>query len=61
MSPASPVYGVSDHSIEDIVAPNLYDRSAWLNAIAASQWSASEFRDGSVWAAIADVLKLPRP
>jgi hypothetical protein len=61
MSPASPVYGVSDHSIEDIVAPHLHDRSAWLNAIAASQWSASEFRDGSVWAAIADVLKLPRP
>lgn len=60
MSSASPVRGVSDHAITDIVAPNLYDRSAWLNVIAASQWSASEFRDGSAWAAIADLLNLPR-
>jgi hypothetical protein len=59
VSPASPVYGVSDHAITDIVAPNLYDRSAWLNMIAACQWSASELHDGSVWDAIADFLALP--
>jgi hypothetical protein len=58
MNQASPVYHVADHTIADVVDPGLRDRSAWLSTIAACQWSAEEFRDGSVWAAIADLLAL---
>jgi hypothetical protein len=60
MNRASPAYDVADHTIADVVAPRLHDRTAWLATLAACQWSAEEFHNGSVWAAISDLLALRR-
>lgn len=47
--PANFAWPVSDHEIERIDDPTLYDREPWLHDLAYAQWSPQEMASGAVW------------
>ena len=56
VSPASFAWEVTDHSLERAIDPTLYEREAWLNRIAASQWCEAEIANGAVWGPLREAL-----
>jgi hypothetical protein len=48
-SPANMAWPVSDHDLERIEDPTLFEREPWLHDLAYAQWSPGEMRAGIVW------------
>jgi glycosyltransferase involved in cell wall biosynthesis len=48
-SPANPAWPVSDHSLERIEHPTLFEREQWLCDLAYAQWSPGEMQAGLAW------------
>lgn len=49
LSPANTAWPVSDHSLERIERPTLFEREQWLCDLAYAQWSPEEMRTGLAW------------
>lgn len=47
--PANFAWSVSDHEVERIDDPTLFDREPWLHDLAYAQWSPQEMASGAVW------------
>lgn len=60
-SPANFAWRVSDHSLERIERPTLFDREQWLYDLANAQWSPEEMRTGIVWRHLLPALARTRP
>ncbi len=50
MCPSSMAWPVTDHDIQKVNLPTLYDRHPWLDQLAHSQWTIAEIESGAVWA-----------
>jgi hypothetical protein len=63
MSPASFAWAVTDHALERALEPTLFDRTSWLDQIAASQWCEAEIASGEVWEPLLQAIAAdtPRP
>lgn len=48
-SPANMAWPVSDHDLESIERPTLFDREQWLYDLAYAQWSLEEMEAGTAW------------
>ena len=48
-SSASFAWDVTDHNLEQVVAPTEFPREQWLDRLAAAQWSRAEIDSGAIW------------
>lgn len=49
MDKGSMAWEVTGHNIEDILEPNYYERTQWLNKMSYAQWSIREMQAGDAW------------
>ena len=60
LSPANLAWPVSDHDLERIERPTLFEREQWLYDLAYAQWSPKEMRAGTVWRHLRPAVVSPR-
>jgi hypothetical protein len=60
LSPANLAWPLSDHDLERIEHPTLFEREQWLYDLAYAQWSPEEMQAGIVWRHLQPAVVSPR-